>query len=176
MGAASPKSENLDKVVISQKIALNQPARCVYAQAPGGSEDDPREQGCPGVAGIRPNPFPPRWWDRSRVFGHAPRRKDTNAAFSICLSFYQWSRVTSPDLHRAVREIEGGCDATVLCNQRGLARPSTPSRSRNKAWMRGSSPRKTTWVYCLEPPRLYCGENFSGQPLRTAGETISAPR
>jgi len=40
--------------------------------------------------------------------------------------------VTSPDLHRAVGEIEGGCDATVLCNQKGLAQPSAPSSARKR--------------------------------------------
>jgi hypothetical protein len=33
-----------------------QQARCVYPQAPGGSEDDPREEGCPGTANIKTEP------------------------------------------------------------------------------------------------------------------------
>src|SRR6202043_918388 len=78
-----------------------------------------------------PNPFPPRW-GIAHAFSVTRLEGRTRTLRSICLSLYQWSRVTSPDLHRAVREIEGGCDATVLCNQRGLARPSAPSSARKK--------------------------------------------
>src|SRR5438105_14760811 len=96
MRGESPKSENRDKIVISQKSHDAQQARRVYARAPGGSEDDPREEGCPEMAAIKTKPSPHRGGGiRSRVFGHVTRSRSTNAAFSICPSLYQWSRVTS---------------------------------------------------------------------------------
>lgn len=69
-------------------------------------------------------------WDRSRVFGHVTQRRSTNAAFSICPSFYQWSRdIALRNRHRRrFNSSHRGTGRLRGATSRFATPPTSPSR------------------------------------------------
>src|SRR5713226_4281062 len=77
MGAVRPKSEKLDKVVISQNRMRPNRRTASLRERLAGRETTRVTRAVRMWAGDKDRTlFPPWWWDRSRVFGHVTQRRE----------------------------------------------------------------------------------------------------